>query len=70
MISMSQADTEHVQGEAEGTQKSSLTERKGKACLATFSLSPSTCQSLEKAGWAQAFNWLCGSFKESKESVM
>lgn len=56
MISMSRANTEHVQGKAEGTQNSSLTEGKGEAFLATLSLSPSTCQSLEKAGWVQAFN--------------
>lgn len=70
MNPISWADTEHVQGEAEGTQNSSLTEGKVEEFLATFSLSPSTFQSLEKAGWVQAFNWLCGSFKESKDPVM
>lgn len=34
--SISRADTEHVQDEAEGTQNSSLTEGKGEAFLATF----------------------------------
>lgn len=70
MNSISWVDTEHVQGEAEGTQNSSLTEGKGEAFLVTFSLLLSTCQSLEKAGWVQAFNWLCGSSKESKEPFM